>query len=85
MGFLDLTGQPTRDPHSDPLETDELHAMEYVRACHPNRWRLTIRGWWESGNYPSGLSERLRAALQGLRNNRGPAWLSGFKFPKDGR
>jgi hypothetical protein len=58
------------------LSSEELAAIDAVKAACGRVWKKELRLAWESGKYPRSLKPDDRAYLQRLRNKIGPSGLS---------
>jgi hypothetical protein len=63
---------------------EELSTINAARSCYGGNWKAELAGAWLTGKYSIGLTSNERDALQRIRNSRGPEWLAGFKFEKEG-
>jgi len=58
------------------LRPAQEEALAVFRAKHGADWQEALSEQWQRASYP-GMNENHAAALQDMRNNLGPEWLSG--------
>lgn len=66
------------ETQNDALSESEKEAIEAFRASKGRTWKAALGACWERSHYP-GMTVGHAAALQRLRNTRGPEWLSKFR------
>ena len=70
-----ITNEHEEAEGSPPLTADQLARVAAFASAHGRCWKSTLRALWERGTRD--------AELQHLRNTHGPAWLAGFRLPKE--
>ena len=65
-------GDATYGPRLRPAQEE---ALAVFRSKHGADWQEALSEQWQRSSYP-GMNENHAAALQGMRNNLGPEWLS---------
>ncbi len=65
-----------------PLSANEKSALEAFQAHAGRNWKSALAANWERSLYP-GVEGDVAAALQRLRNTRGPQWLADYSPVKD--
>ncbi|WP_228052220.1 hypothetical protein, partial [Nodosilinea sp. LEGE 07298] len=57
----------------------QYFALKQAKDFFGQRWKSKLRTCWETGRYPSSLSQ-YKAELQQVRNQAGANWLTRFRF-----
>lgn len=68
--------------NTDALSSAQVGAIDAFRELKGRTWKAALRTCWEASEYP-GMTTNQSAALQGLRNTKGPEWLSKFRLASE--
>jgi hypothetical protein len=67
---------------NEDLSTEELAVLQRFAEAYGRQWKAGLRESWNTGHYRWHVSAADAATLQQIRNTKGPAWLTKFRFPK---
>jgi hypothetical protein len=64
------------------LTIEHLVALRLFASANGRNWKSALNTAWMTGNYPTGS---ILPALQQIRNEYGPTWLTRFSLSADKR